>query len=265
MGVFENVYGLRDDEVIRWIRPPYIAQREEFYRKELATRAALRPDTPAAMILKWEEERPRWYGSILGSGDGRRGYTPQILIRHLLGVFPQDLEGDIHLSMQGMPGDFAFLAEARAEQLHGGLEVVISEATAAPVRLAFRQVERQAIVFKGKWVEKRSKEAVAGQHPRFEVYGGDRDLSRGGEGAGSGSIADFGNRIGSMIDASVVVDAAGVPQKISWHYMRGEEEKERPLTDFARFVCEQIAEQTSMSWSEESRSLRRMFIERVKN
>jgi hypothetical protein len=265
MGAFEDVYGLRDEEVIRWIRPPFMALREEFYRKELASRGVLRPDAPAAMILKWEEERPRWYGSILGPADGRHAYTPQTLIKHLLRVFPQDLEGDDRLSMQGMPGDFAFRGGADAEQLRGGLEAIISEKTGAPVRLTFRQVERRAIVFQGKWLGRKPDQPASDQSPRFDVYGGERDLSRGGAGAGSGNVAVFSNRIGSMIGASVVVEAVDVPEKISWHYVRGDGEKERPLTDFAKFLCDQIAEQTSMSWSEETRSLRRMLIERAEN
>jgi hypothetical protein len=263
MGAFEDVYGLRDKEVIRWIRPPFIATREEFCRKELASRGASMPATPAAMILKWEEERPRWYGSILGPMDGRRGYYPQLLVKHLLGVFPQDLEGDTRLSLQGMPGDFAARRGADAEQLRGGLEAIISEKTGAPIRLTFRQVERRAIVFRGKWVQTKRDQPASDQSPRFDVYGGERDLSRGDAGAGSGSILNFSNRIGSMIGASVVVEAADVPEKISWQYVRGNGEKEQPLTGFAKFLCEQIAEQTSMSWSEETRSLRRMFIERV--
>jgi len=265
MGVFEDVYGLRDDEAVRWIRPPYIAQREEFYRKEHAIRVALRPDPPEAMILKWEKERPRWYGSILGPADGRCAYTPEILIRHLLGVFPQDLEGDRQMLTEGMPGDFAFAGGADAERLRGGLEVIISENTGAPIRLTFVQVDRRAIVFKGKWVGRKPDQSASDQCPRFDVYGGDRDLSRGGEGAGSGNVALFSNRIGRLIDASVVVEATDVPEKISWHYVRGDGDKERSPTNFSSFLCEQIAEQTSMSWGEESRSLRRMLIERAEN
>jgi hypothetical protein len=265
MGAFEDVYGLRDKKVICWIRPPFIAQREVFYRKELTSHGALTPDAPAALIVKWEEERPRLSGLILGSADVRLGYTPEILVRHLLGVFPQDLEGDRRLSGQGMPGDFAFSGAANAEQLRGGLEVIISEKTGAPVRLTFLEVERRAIVFKGKWVGRNPDQPASKQCPRFDVYGGDRDLSRGGEGAGSGNVGLFSNRIGRLIGATVVVEAADVPEKISWHYIRGDGAKERSLKDFASFLCQQIAEQTSMSWSEEPRKLRRMLIERAEN
>jgi hypothetical protein len=165
--------------------------------------------------------------------------------------------------MWGMAGDFVFRGEAGGEALRGGLEAVFSEAVDAPVRLTFLQVERRVIVFQGRWVGRKSDQVVSGQIPWFDVYGGDRDLSRGGEGAGSGNVADFRNRIGSMIKTTVVVEAEDVPEKISWQYVRGEGEKEQPLGDFRRFLCRQIAERTSMEWSEEIRSVRRLLIERA--
>jgi hypothetical protein len=188
------------------------------------------------------------------------------LIQYFLKIFPQDLEGDARLADMTIAGDFVARADADIEQYWAALEKIISEAADGPVVLSFAEVERPAVVFRGTWRAENPERGPNDLRPqKIELYGAHLDVRDGG-GGGSGSIGEFASYAGSWIDRTVIVEASGPPQRLSWHYNgHGDwtEESRRQAHDL-KLVCEHIQEQTGLSWKEETRKLRRLFMEREK-
>jgi hypothetical protein len=265
--MLDDIYGLREDEVIRRVEPPFVEERMDYYRTERASQAEKIPRVPDAMMLMWHDGKLKNFGVFFGKQpDGGRGYQAHDLIQYLLKIFPQDLEGDKRLAEMTMAGDFVARADADIEQYRAALEKIISEAAGGPVVLRFAEVERPAVVFSGTW---RAKNPDRGPNDlraqKIELYGAHLD-ERDGGGGGSGSIGEFASYAGSWIDRTVIVEALGPPERLSWHYNgHGDwtEESRRQAHDL-KLVCEHIQEQTGLSWKEETRKMRRLFLERVK-
>ena len=76
--MFNQIYGLREDEVIRRVRPPFIEERMEYYRTEMPSQAQNIPRGPDAMMLRWQAGKLKNFGAFFGKqGDGGEG------IRHM--------------------------------------------------------------------------------------------------------------------------------------------------------------------------------------
>ncbi len=187
-------------------------------------------------------------------------YGTQDLIEQLLRIYPQELEGDVQLARMSIPGDFVVRADADFEQYRLALQTILSEAAGDPVTLTLRNVDQPAIAFEGTW---QAKPPLRGP-PIIDIYGAYRDDLYTGGGGGTGGLSEFGGWVGRWIKKSVIVEAAAAPAKLSWRYhrpRRGGLEIQQQAHDPA-LVCSHIQEQTGLSWKEEVRSVRRLFVER---
>lgn len=264
--MFDQVYALTESEVIRRVRPPFIAERMDYYRRERPSQAESMPQGPDAMMFLWRNGKADADGCFFGhQPDGGRGYSAQQLIEYLLKVYRQDLEGNAHLAGMAMPGDFVVRAGANAEEYRVAIERIVAEASGGPVALTFREVQRPAIVFTGTWQAKNPNRKPNDLRPiRIEIYGA-RMGDPGVGGGGTGSITDFAGWVGSWIEKSVLIEATGLPAKLSWHYHDpgdGSDESRRQAHD-PELVCMHIREQTGLNWKEEIREITRLFIERA--
>jgi hypothetical protein len=265
--MFNQVYGLREDEVIRRVEPPFVEERMDYYRRERPSQAEKIPREPDAMMIMWHDGKLKNFGVFFGrQPDGGRGYQAHNLIQYLLKIFPQDLEGDARLADMTIAGDFVARADADSEQYRAALQKIISEAAGGAVMLRFAEVERPVVVFRGTWRAKNPERGPNDLRPqKIELYGAHLD-DRDGGGGGSGSIDEFASYAGSWIDRTVIIEASGPPQRLSWHYNgHGDwtEESRRQAHD-PKLVCAHIQEQTGLSWKEETRNMRRLFLEREK-
>ena len=115
--MFNDIYGLREDEVIRRVEPPFVEERMDYYRRERPSQAEKIPRVPDAMMLMWHDGKLKNSGVFFGrQPDGGRGYQLHNLIQYLLKIFPQDLEGNAQLAEMTIPGDFVARADADSEQ-----------------------------------------------------------------------------------------------------------------------------------------------------
>jgi RNA polymerase sigma factor (sigma-70 family) len=245
----EQAYGLRTNELIRVVPPPFVKVREEVYKPWGFIKA------PQAMVVFWYGGKARIRGDLEDlDGPGIRGgrFNIQFLASCILRVSSQDIEGDVDPVNTTVPGDFVFDTRASAEQLSRAFAKIISDATGYTVTLTFRWVKRPVIVFRGKWRPSTGK---------IQAYGDKLDKKMVGNN-GPGPVAVLADEIGTLLGKSVNIEATdvpGVPALVDWHI--NDAGAQPPDSNL---VCQHIQEQTGLTWTVETRLVKRLFIERQK-
>ena len=209
--MFEQVYGLRGNEVIRQVLPPFIPERLDFYRQrgpgpmseDLASRESL--------LIHWRNGKFEFWG-FTGRPLGDASYLITMLLKN---VYSQDLEGDISLIGAFIDGDIVVDANASDEQMRLALESLIGKTVGVPAKLTFREVARPVIVFRGKW-EAKNADGTPLDHKlalqNIEIHGDTSDRGR-GERSGAGPMDGFAGNLGSWINKTIVVEASGGSSK----------------------------------------------------
>ena len=154
-------------------------------------------------------------------------------------------------------------AKASDEQVRVALENLIGKTTGVPVTLTYREVERPVIFFGGKW-QARNPDGTPWNNKQDEqtigIHGETTD--RGGGNFGGGPIDQFAGTLGSLMNKTVVIEASGTPEAVRWYFnvtpVTASEESRR------RVCCKHVTEQTGLSWTEGTRTVRRLFIDRKK-
>ncbi|MGD0462905.1 MAG: hypothetical protein ABSB74_10495 [Tepidisphaeraceae bacterium] len=248
--MFHETYALRPGETIRRVAPPFLPERLDYFRKVQPSRTV----NPVALLVLWRDgalQLKNWMYYVRSDGDS--GFEAEQLIQSLLKLYPQDIEGDLELARKVIPGDFVANADADIDQYRLALEKLVSETSGRAVSLTFREVPRPVIVFTGTW---------SPQAPHLiQIYGSQMNNAPTVR-VSLGSIDHFAKWVGSWIGESVIVEAAGAPHELS---LCGHDRDRAPealkQAHDPQLVCTHIHEQTGLDWREETRALRRLFVE----
>jgi RNA polymerase sigma factor (sigma-70 family) len=260
---FQQAYGLQGNEVIRRVTPPFVKARMDFLRKINPQQARISPEFPGGVLIYQRN------GAFqLWDYPGKDFYLND-LVTGVLNVNRQDWVEDLRLGLTVIKGDFVVKADASEEQKCVALGKVIGDALGSPVSFTFRDVVRPVIVFRGNW-KARNPDGTLWDANRgdqdIQLYGENLDrgpLHRGGDG---GTIDEFGNALAFWISEPVVIQASGTPAKLSWDensFGDGSPENRYRAVD-VNLVCTHVAQQTGLSWTQETRRTRTLFIERGK-
>jgi hypothetical protein len=264
MAEFDEIYSLRNDEVLRCVHPPFLPERLELYRKTRHSQAAAIPRGPEAMMLRWNagdvleplaDARITIWSMHFGSSE-----TLPSLVEKLLDIYPQEIEGDRELLDRQLPGDFVYRPGADESLYLAALGKIIEGQIDGPVNFVFRQVDRDVIVLRGDWKFSPVDE-VARERRSVEIYEGKLNTSRNRGGGGTGEAKDFAGWLGRYVGQQVILEAQGVPGKLTWRYHDEERAlagRKHPVTDL---VLKHIEEQTGLTCTIETRKVRRLFVE----
>jgi RNA polymerase sigma factor (sigma-70 family) len=259
MQTFAQIYGLQNNEVIRQVLPPFIPARRDFFRKWNRMEPPLSANRvdQTALLIQWRNGNFQLWGTHWGPA-----YSANYLITMMLkDVYSQDLEGDTPLDGVNIEGDMIVDAKASDEQVRVALENLIGKTTGVPVTLTYRQVQRPVIVFRGKW-QATNLDGTPSNNKQTEqtikIQGEATD--RGSGDFGWAPMDHFAGTLGSFMNKTVVIEASGTPKVVSWefHYSCDGSEESR------RRVCDLFAKQTGLTWTEETRMVRRLFIDHQK-
>jgi hypothetical protein len=252
---FEEIYKLPDNVVAERISPPFAKARMDFYWKSNPAQAKAIPRGPDAMLIYSQHGKPQLWGMTFGNG---RGYEIQNLIEYVMKIYPQNLAGDTALATLQIKGDIIINRDADPDQVRSALAQTFSEALGFSIVLAPEDVAEKVIVFKGMWQAKSKS-----KYPQdsIELYGVKREDKRTG-GGGSGELADFASWVGMWIKKPVIIEASGLPPFMSWHLNDSSQwtQQERQEAHDPALVCQHIGEQTGMTWSEETRTVSKLYI-----
>jgi RNA polymerase sigma factor (sigma-70 family) len=258
---FAELYALPDKEVLKRVAPPFAPVRLEYYRREHAGQAQAIPSGPTSMFFRWHDGKLTNWGMHFG---GDEGTDLSSLLRLVAGVYPQEIEGDQELVKKLISGDFIVREKVEVAKIVGRLQEILRRECKLPVSLTFREVERKAIVARGKY---QFKPLAGRQENHVDIYG-KQLVENSGAGGGSGDFREFLDWVGMFIDRRVVGDVQNPPKgTLVWHYHRRSPftEQERKEDTDPDLVLSHLTEQTGLTFKEEKRPTRVLFVEQTKD
>jgi hypothetical protein len=254
MAEVRELYALPSGQEVRCVRPPFPAARQRFYEAANPEQARLIPAGPQTMYLRWEGDRLQLWGQSFGGP----GPTFGSLMETMAHVYPQEVEGDAELLKKSFAGDYIYRAGAKPEAVAAGLAGIFRAQFQVPVRAAFRMVERPVTVARGRFAFK-----PLPDRQQIEIYGRElADPNRGG--GGSGTVGECLAWVGMFIDRRIVDETQDPPAAdVSWHYNeRLTSNRERAEDRNPGGVLRHFTEQTGITFVEEKRMVRVLFLER---
>jgi RNA polymerase sigma factor (sigma-70 family) len=257
----KKTYALADGEDLKCVRPPFPDARLAWFRTANARRVMVvgTDEPPIAMAFRWnkgdlQHTSGSWgeHGLLLGSW-----------IPALTDVSAQEIEGNDELLKKAVTADFVVRQGTPAEKVVASLEKILQKEFNLPVKLAFQEVHRNVYVASGKY---RFNPVTGRAENHIEIYGKDLSDPKAG-GSGSGDFAALLKQAGTFIGKRVVAgDVRDLPKKrLSWHYNLPEgvftDEGWQAAHD-PEGVLKHLAEQTGLTFKEESRKVRVLVVER---
>jgi len=240
---------MRGNEVIRTVAWPSQKVRLDMYQQLERGQAEAIPEGPKQMVIYWRKSTPQIWTNYFGKGSG---FSVRFLINILMHVSTANLAGEANLADAVPDGDLLVNADASQDQLRVALAKIISQKDGFPVEMNFRAVARQAVVFTGSWDAYKKRMVIDPENTRVMLLCG---------GSGRGGVEDLARVIGNGIGQAVIFEATDPPRQLFWR------------TNGPVFVddmpglkknCDYIRDQTGLTWSVQTRSVRTLFIERAK-
>jgi hypothetical protein len=194
--------------------------------------------------VKWDGDTPLDWG--VGAGARR----PEDFASHM-GLNSTQIE--VNGPFPELRGDLVFRAGGTPEQYRASFETLLRNETHRPFTVTFRDLPTKVIALKGSWQNTSP----------IEIYGEAlNDNPRTGGGVSRATPAEFVGHLGDWIHQQVITDATDPGQKISWHDNDSlVNDADRRAAHDKTLVLTHLTEQTALTWSEETRTLRHLFIE----
>jgi RNA polymerase sigma factor (sigma-70 family) len=244
---------LQPNQVLIHIAPPFLPGRDELIRKF----AGNGNTSSTALILRYEKGKPRI--SVMFAGSINFSNLLQFTVK----LRSQEIEDSADLlSVEAIPGDYVFNPGATPEQLVLAMHDVVHDQFGKSVLFSFHDVLRKVIVLGGKWQYaplNPQKYRPAGRTQHLEIYG--EALNPKTPINAKGPSDYLAQELSVWINRQVLIDATGLPAKLEWH-INGE----LPGADVSKahdqtLNLNHLCEQTGLSWAEETRIVRRLFID----
>ena len=266
----EHGYGLAADKVLLRVPRPFADIRMQYYRTGHPTQAQQDPRGPAAMLFYWQNDRLKHWGMTFGGqADKNDGYILTSLIDRLIGMKTQQIDGSEELLEMRIPGDWVVRSGASKDQLLAQLTAILRNELSLPVTIKFRDVERPVYVAHGEyhftplpnWTSKFKDPNT----DAIEIFGKEL-VPDSGAGGGRGSFSEFLDWVGQWIGTPIVSEVKNPPSReVSWW-----QHARSPCTEImhnedhdSKLVLEHVAAQTGMTFSQEERPIKILFVERA--
>jgi RNA polymerase sigma factor (sigma-70 family) len=262
---FEEVYRLKDGEVVKRIAPPFPACREEYARAE----KYLDEDSPFGaddlrMMLRWDGKRA---GNAILTFSAKGPIPPSWFtvgdLVHFSAGSSVAVEGDPALLKAYVTGDFVVRDGAPAEKLVPGLESILRDECELPVKVRLAEVEREVVVARGKF-ESRPRDGR--QKNEIDVFSR-HPIPGTRAGGGSGDLARFLLGVEAFTRRRIVSEVDQPPTgTLSWYFHRrapATAEEQAADTD-AEAVFKTVAAQTGLTFTTTKKKVPVIFVERVK-
>jgi RNA polymerase sigma factor (sigma-70 family) len=276
--VRDAFYTPKSDQILLHTTPPFPPHRKEFYlsvvyghMKRPPAGIAQDPE-PRAMSLEWQSGE-----YVSTSWEPNRDITLSNLLRRVLDVYPQEMEGDEGLIGMNLPGDFVFQHDATQEQRRAAIEEMMGRDFHTPASLTYRDVERNVYVLRGRWTGPSLDAVSAAGKPMVSFVvplpAQAKDANavppraksrRRGTAMEISFARGFTGWLGRYLSEQVVLEADGVPRQILWDYSDdGTDLPQAWQQGVERLaVLKRFQEQTGLSATEEKRTVPRLFVER---
>jgi hypothetical protein len=247
---FLQIYRLDPGQDVKRIEPPRPAGVNEWWKQKYPNHGNRPGQFGSMMVFRWRDpdHLENW---------GMGGYTVRSLPRFIeMGIYPPEIEGDAEILKTDLAGDWVFREGVPDERMVRSLEPILQRALRMRIKLAFRQVERDVAVARGRYHH-----SPLPQRPEnlIEIYG--KELVDDKRGGGTGSFPMFLKWVSADIDRPIVNEVKDPPkEQISWY-----DNMPTPYPDGDKaLVLYHLQQQTGLSFTREKRPIRVLYVERPK-
>jgi len=242
---FNEVYRLADGEVLKWIAPPFIAERMAYGRTQPSRQVEAIPRGPEQIIFHWDGQLKNWHMSF-----GRvQGFDS--ILSAVLRLKSHEYDAPRSLLDWELPGDWIIRDEAPQQVKLRALEELVARELGRKIHFEKRSVEREVLIVTGRF--KFHPLAGARENTLIHLYTKDSDLDywgTGGERADSLSqfLQTLGNQVNlPVIDRTEQIEPTRIPYRrhsSSYSVRRGRDEQERARQ--LRVLLDHLTAQTEL-------------------
>jgi uncharacterized protein (TIGR03435 family) len=270
----DHGYGLEPGQDLRRVAPPFPPVRMEYYRTGHPSQSEAIKEGPSAMVFRWSDSKLGNWGMTFGDS-ADPGYTLTDVLDALLDIKSQQIEGPSELLKMRLAGDWVIREGADQEETIEQLQAILQNEFSLPVRLEFREVERNAYVARGEYEltplpgqEGKGKLILTDETittDEIQIFGTDL-VPNSGAGGGTGEFEEFLGWLGRWIGTPIVSEVDKAPTKqLSWHLHERSPSTEQSRSEDhdAILVLGNITLQTGLTFTLEKRPVRILFVERM--
>lgn len=245
-------YSLRPGEIIKCIANTGQKGRMDLLRPIVPSSGMDLAHPPVAMLVEIKNGQPSSW-----SWDYQNPYQLSGLIEQLLATYPQQTEG---LSTAALiPGDILYSGDSTTDQRRAALQQLLQGQLHEAVTLTYRDVPRKVIVLDGDWsyTPATPKPRMGEKIDTIELFEDKINMT-----AFSCSMCDrnsLAGLLGKYTNEQVVIDAHQVPAQLV-----GCTNEPADRVHDRKLMLDHVAEQTGLTWSEQTRTVRRLFVEPAK-
>ncbi|HEY1719584.1 MAG TPA: hypothetical protein VGH42_14990 [Verrucomicrobiae bacterium] len=250
---FDAVYKLKADEVVRYIPPPFIPERTEYYHKTEEWReSAEHISTPPDFFIFHQDTNGLFHRHGTDGGFGYKQHSLQQVLNATLGINESELEAPKELLDLNLPGDWTIRDGVSHETFLAALEPILLKATGHPIHFEKQMAERDAIIAQGQFTLETWQKAQP-----IQIYSETTNYTKGSFlGNGVGDLQEFLRRVGERLDVYIINEAQidsrlPEPFQLQWTYHADADaprmgNRRAELTDK---VLNNLAEQTGLSFT----------------
>jgi len=249
---FDAVYKLKAGEVVRYIAPPFIPERAEYYHKTAEWSDSAKSIRTSPDFFIFHQDKNEFHRNGTDGGFGFKQHSLQQVLNATLGINESELEAPKELLDLNLPGDWTIRDGISPETFLAALEPILFKATGHPIHFEKRMVERDAIVAQGRFMfEYLQKPMPVFPIQIYSVKTNSRFL-----GNGVGNLQEFLKRIGERLNVCIVNEVQVNPKlpdqfQFEWTYHSDADfsrmgNRRSELTDK---VLNNLAAQTELSFT----------------
>ena len=255
---FDEVYQLKEGEVLKRIAPPFIPERLEYYRTHESSQARTISDPPDYFHFQWD-------GKLQPFGLGFLANGPQLSdVLGIVGLGRDEYDCPDKLLRTRIPGDWIVRTDSSREQRLQALEHILQQDPGLSIHFELRKVQRDVIVARGQYTFRPLSGVAAHSINSVNIFADklDRDAGAGG---GTGTLAEFLRHVGGRLNRPIINEVNTSPDtKVVWSNHSSTNPRQLPENDqkAAKIgkVLKNLEQQTSLQFIQERRAVPVWFL-----
>ncbi|HCO92871.1 MAG TPA: hypothetical protein DIU00_02790 [Phycisphaerales bacterium] len=245
---FDKVYSLDDEEVLRWVRYPFIPERQIYATQEMPYHASKNPPPPGYIAFQWDGKLHPWtiamHECALGS------------VLNAIGLKSYEIDGPEKLLGLKLGGDWIARRDVPTDDTLSALERILENGLNRKVRFEKQEVNRDVIIVRGQF--KHVPLEGVKRPEKIYIYPDSWRHLNGPEpysGGGTGSLIRLIKMIGSHFDRPIIFETENLSEITVSYFTsssyglaianyKTREEKEKILES----VLKNLSKQTSLEF-----------------
>jgi hypothetical protein len=201
---FDAVYTLADGQFVKRIPPPWIPERDYFYKTEYASQAAAMPDGPSYITFRLINGKLQRGGmGFSGTNNFRRPLSS--VAQSVGGLRPYQMELDSSASQLDLSGDYIVREPATQKQKLDDLAKIISEMTSKKYQFVEQKRQRDVVLVTGTYTF--TPKADAPDKTAVHLYGDSYDPDGRESNYGTTSVQNLLDIAGQLRNVPVINEA----------------------------------------------------------